>query len=311
MKKAVWYLCLVSVATFFISSRVLASSLYTISGLSGGTEIDGYYTSPPTLNVQLNPSYPEPCTAQGGTVPGNGNLTVLLASNTGSLNGSYTWEMLEDTVSHALLVTKDGNWHDGNIIDACNWNGPNPNWVIVWSQSIQYDESNPIISIASPSNNTDFASSAGQITVSGTVGDSGSGIKSVTVNRVNADVIGTTFTASININFGLNTITATATSNVGSTATSQQINVFRYENASSGGTMSSSGTTSGQGSGGTSIGTTTGTKTPVKPSTTVSTPVKAGVGASAVAGAGLATASYLGYVPYKKIGLLIAKLIGK
>lgn len=225
------------------SGIAFASSLYTISGPTGGTEIDGYYTSPPSLTFVLSPSYPEPCVANGGTVPGNGTINVELSSNVGaSLDGSYNWQVLEDSISHALLITDDGNWHDGHIIDACNWNGPNPNWQVVWSQTIKYDSSPPNVSITSPSNNSNEASST--IDVSGTVSDSASGVMSVSVSGVVATISGNSYSARVPLNMGLNALVATATDNVGHQAKSSQVTVFRYEDASS-----ASSTNSNSGSG--------------------------------------------------------------
>jgi hypothetical protein len=306
------------------SGHSFASSLYSISGLTGGTEISGYYTSPPTITITLNSSYPEPCVVNGGTIPGNGIISLTLSSLTPiNLNGPYNWQILEDSVSNALLITNDGNWHDGHIIDGCNWNGPNPNWVVVWSQNIKYDMSPPTISIKTPYNNTNFPSSTDKINITGDIADQGSGIKSVTVNGVNAEVNGNSFSARIPINFGLNTISATATSNVNSTATSQQINVFRYESTTSGGpTNTTPGTmntdssknisSSNSANKGLSSNSEEKISTKVANSTTVSqnisTPVKAGITAGAAASIGLATASYLGYIPYRRIGFFITKL---
>ena len=227
------------------------------------------------------------------------------------------------------MVLKDLTQNYRTDLVACNWNTPNPNYQVLWSQTIQYDESSPTISITSPSNNTDFASSTSQITVSGTVSDSGSGIQSVTVNGVNATVSGSIYSAAVNINYGLNTITAVATSNVNSTTTSQPISVFRYESASSGSGTSNTITNPIQPvttPSNTTVTPTVTTTTPTVTSTTsnntnmqpkttnssaISTPVKVAGSVGVAGGAGLATASFLGYVPYKKIGLLIFKIVGK
>jgi hypothetical protein len=210
-------------------SSVEASSLYTINGVSGGTIVNGYYTSPPTLTVTLDPSYPEPCTAQGGTVPGNGVITKTLTNFfSGVLNGPVTWQLLEDSISHALLLTPDGNWHDGNILDGCNWNGPNPNWQTVWSQTLDYNMSPPSVSLSSPANNTNTNDSTVQ--VSGTASSTGSGIKSVTVNGHTATVQGGHYSVNVPLNEGLNTLSATATDNAGLQAVSGSITVLRYGN---------------------------------------------------------------------------------
>lgn len=325
--KSSFYISITALCVLTLSVKTMADPLFTISGLSSGTEVNGYYTSPPYVTVQLSPSYPEPCEAQGGTVPGNGTIQVTLSNNLGAMNGTYDWQILEDTNNDALVL-KDitNNYQTG--IDSCNWNTPDPNYEVQWSQSIQYDESNPSISITSPSNNTDYASTDSSITVSGTVSDTGSGIKSVTVNGVRASVSADTFTATVGINYGLNTLTATATSNVNSTATSQSVSVFRYENASSG---SGTANTPSNGSGSTPLGITNkpSANTTNNPSSdnnstgsdaspknkanasTVSTPVKVAGGVGAAGAVGVVTASWLGYIPYKRIGLFVGKFVLK
>lgn len=321
LRKAVWRFCfIVAIATLLLSSKAFASSLYTISGPSGGTAVGGYYTSPPSLTFVLDSSYPEPCVASGGTIPGNGTISVTLSSSVGSnLDGSYDWQVLEDSVTHALLVTNDGNWHDGHIIDACNWNGPNPNWQVVWDQNISYDMSNPTVSITSPTNNANETSD--NVTVSGTASDNGSGVKSVTINGVMASVSNGNFTASVPLSMGLNALVATATDKVGHQTQSAQVTVFRYENASSG--SSSSATGANVSSGSTKSTTNQGSSTingtgsqntqqpTTKPSTPISTPVKAAAGVGVVGATGLGVASFMGYIPYKKIGLLVGKLFIK
>jgi hypothetical protein len=77
-------------------------------------------------------------------------------------------------------------------------------------------ELRPVVTISSPANGATVTSSP--VTVTGTAGG-GSGVKSVTVNGVTATLSGGTWSASVPLTHGPNTLTASMTTNVGSTAT--------------------------------------------------------------------------------------------
>ncbi len=74
----------------------------------------------------------------------------------------------------------------------------------------------PAISISAPAHSV--TETRTPVTVTGTAG-AGSGVKGVTVNGVTASVNGSSFTASVPITHGSNTLTAKVTSNAGNTAT--------------------------------------------------------------------------------------------
>lgn len=84
------------------------------------------------------------------------------------------------------------------------------------SISFGIDASPPQVTITSPADG--FVTASDSITVTGTASDAGGGISGVTVNGVAATLDGESFTASIPLSSGQNTITATATDTVGNTA---------------------------------------------------------------------------------------------
>lgn len=223
MKKVyVFLIAVTAIITLTSPVKTLASSLYNFAGLSGGTYVNGYYTSPPSLIIDIYPSYPAPCVAVGGTSP-VGRHTFTLNTITASPNGSYHWQLLEDMNNNALVVKEiNENW--ATDIISCNWNTPNPNYSSIWDSYIKYDTSPPTVSITSPSNNTNLTTTT--LTIIGSATDIASGVASVTVNGVVASVNGSTFNATIPLEKGLNTITATATDNVGKSATSNSITVL-------------------------------------------------------------------------------------
>ena len=77
-------------------------------------------------------------------------------------------------------------------------------------------ELRPVVTISSPANGATVTSSP--VTVTGTAGG-GSGVKSVTVNGVNATVSGSNWSATVPLTRGHNTLTATMTTNDDNTAT--------------------------------------------------------------------------------------------
>lgn len=301
-----------------ISGKAFADPAQLISGPTG-TIVNGWYTDHPTVTVQA---------VCGGSPYGN-VFSVDIAgwswSGSGtpeqSLPGRHYVELLSNDNSN-IYINNDGTLSPYLAGGCSNPDGSSPTTVL-WQGYIQWDTTSPTISITSPSNNTNLASNDSTTTVTGNVSDTGSGIQSVTVNGVKASVSGSTFTASINISYGLNTISAIATSNSGATTTSQSISVFRYENASSG--SGTSGTTSNKPTIGTITKPTTGTPTNTTPSgnstnnnannktvsSPVSTPVKVAGGVGAAGAVGIGAASWLGYIPYKRIGLFVGKVFLK
>jgi flagellar capping protein FliD len=146
----------------------------------------------------------------------------------------------------------------------------------------------------------------------------------VTINGKNATVTGNTFSVKIPLAVGINSLSAIATDIAGHQTTSSAVTVFRYESATSGestntanGTMNTDSTKniSSSNSANNALSSNSEEKIPTKVanstevSQTISTPVKAGITAGALAGTGLAIASYLGYIPYRRIGLFITKLL--
>ncbi len=87
------------------------------------------------------------------------------------------------------------------------------------STTILLDTAPPVVTISSPVNNTTLNTPS--ITVTGTASDTLSGLSSVSVNGINTQITGETYTVSnIQLTEGSNTITATASDKAGNTATS-------------------------------------------------------------------------------------------
>ncbi len=95
----------------------------------------------------------------------------------------------------------------------------------VSSDPFMIDLTNPTVAMTSPSDGSSTIAIA--ITVSGTVGDTPSGVASVTVNGIAMTVSGGTFSGLVPLVCGANVLTATATDNADRTATSSSITVTR------------------------------------------------------------------------------------
>jgi hypothetical protein len=94
-------------------------------------------------------------------------------------------------------------------------NGAGQDEVNAYAQQEQASFAGPTVAIGSPANNSTTTSS--QITVSGTAGDS-AGVSSVTVNGVAASVTGGTWSATVGLHPGANTVTALANNVFGNRA---------------------------------------------------------------------------------------------
>lgn len=266
--------------------------------------------------------------------------------------GSSIISFLEGVHSYRIVEVSNGTLYSQTDSGAYNkWYGGcdnNPSaGSEIWSSQVKLDKSAPSLSVTSPANNTNTASST--VVVTGTVSDSASGISSVKVNNTNALVSGGSFSITISLTVGLNTISVVATDNVGHVTEAPSLTLLRSQsNSSSSPTSSnSSSPTSNNSSAGSTTTNNTGTtgqatgssneqgqtlaaenitgnevnnssqkkQTPSQPAITpndsVSTPVKIAIGAGTMGILGLGIASFLGYIPYKKFGLIIAKLFAR
>ncbi len=108
---------------------------------------------------------------------------------------------------------------------------------VLFDQVIVIDETPPVVSITSPTNNAN--TSAPAISVTGIVSDGNeSGVASVKVNGVNATISGSGFSATVPLTTGLNTVTVLASDKAGHQS-STQITVLRQAGSSvSGGSTS-------------------------------------------------------------------------
>jgi len=321
----------VMVALLAISSTAFADQ-NTVNISGGGTVVNGYYSQPVTITFQELPTSGSGANSPSGSCTmgtnwqnvtysfdEDGTHTFTLLRNSNNVNFIEVDSQAPQVFDGGTFASPTGMLDNPTEYPACNYlSSPTPTNT-VYTTTLKMDLNSPTINITAPTNNTDVSSSTSTATISGTVGDTGSGINTVSINGVSAKVNGSTFSASVPLNYGLNTVTATATSNTNKTATSQ-VAVFRYESASSGsGTVNTTTpqTTPNQPASSNpdknSTNATGNNDTSSKPNsnTQVSTPVKVAGGAGAVGAAGVGVASYLGYIPYKKIGLFVAKVVSK
>ena len=95
---------------------------------------------------------------------------------------------------------------------------------VLWQGNVNLDNTNPSVSITSPTNNSNVSSNS--VTVSGITNDTGSGIAKVLVNGQQASIAGSNFSITLPVSQGLNTISATAYDQVGHTSTSNSVVVY-------------------------------------------------------------------------------------
>lgn len=192
-----------------------AAAGHIVSGPSGHIT-NGWYNSQPTITVDTTPACPD------------GTHTFSI--------GGYKGEGLHHITVRAYLSTHpsmdylDGK--DGVETNAATWSctslsssydGNDP--IIVWQGDIRWDSTAPQISITSPATNSN--STDGMLKVSGKVFDSTSGVDSVTVNGIAATVNGNSFTATIPLSMGLNTVLATARDVAGNSQKSNSVIINR------------------------------------------------------------------------------------
>jgi len=305
---------------FIMSGSALADPAQLVSGPTG-TQVNGWYTEHPTVTVQA--------VCNGSPYGNTFSMDIAGWSWSGSgptpeqaQPGKHYVELLSNDNSN-MYINNDGTLSPYLAGGCSNPSGSSPTTVL-WQGYIQWDTTSPTIGISSPSNNTNTASSTIQVT--GSVSDTGSGVQSVTVNGTAASVSGSAYSITMPLVVGLNTFQATATSNSGQQTQSNSITVNRYENPASANSATPAIPTTTTGTGSTTPTKQTTTNNGTTPATgnaqntpqatdnksaPISTPVKVAAGAGGVGAAGLATASFLGYIPYKKIGLLASKLLLK
>jgi len=295
--------------------QVYADSVSVISGPTG-TITNGWYTTEPTITVQ---AYCDDGHNDNG--PQTPVVIPLLAAGPDIVtepSGKYFVQLMSDSDFNLYIVINNGT---PNVVHnyTCPYYGyqemKTPTNVL-WQGNIQYDTTVPTITITSPSNFSEESSSDSSITVTGKANDTISGIQSIHVNGVNATVTGSSFSAQINLSYGLNKITATATSNSGATTSTQPIDIVRDQQV-----ITSTGTATinpypvqtvtvpSNNSAKLSSNKPAGRSKP-KNSHISTTPVKV-AGGVAMGAAGVGIASWLGFIPYKKIGILISKVIFK
>lgn len=130
------------------------------------------------------------------------------------LNGSTLFEE-SDFNQQASLLQKQVSVSTSNTLSVELRSSPGSGLTIVIEGE---DNDSPSVAITSP--DTDTYTNTSGITVSGEASDSTSWINNVTVNGTNGTLSGETFSASLNLTEGANTVTATATDAGGNTGSS-------------------------------------------------------------------------------------------
>jgi hypothetical protein len=203
-------------------STAFAASAYIVSGPTG-IKSNGWYWGPPSVVVDSIPSCPT----------GKGTITLHLSQGAVAKEGLHHITLRNFIAESWLgqgpyIAIQDkaipGDTEIGTNAWACSalgiMGGPTEPETI-WEGDIKWDSGSPSIIISSPSNNSNTDGST--VTISGTVSDAISGVQSVKVNGINAGISGGSFSASIPVSNGLNTLIAVVTDYAGHTAQAQVV----------------------------------------------------------------------------------------
>ncbi len=218
MKKILPFLSLI-LATLLVPTTAFAASAKVISGPSG-QQVNGWYSEPPTMVVDSIPSCPTgpgTITLYGGGGEGQHHITLinLIADN---FNGAGPKVLVFDKPVPGDLGYEPDAWTCTALGMMGGGQTPREN---IWVGDIKWDRTAPTISISTPSNNSNIDS--GSVQVTGTVADNASGVWKVIIGATSANVSGGSFSASVPVNNGLNTLTATVYDYAGHTAQAQVI----------------------------------------------------------------------------------------
>lgn len=260
MKKTLVFVITLFLSLFITSSTAFAADARVVSGPSGASA-SGWYKGPPSVVVDSVPSCPSGIgnvslylSPSGGGVQAGRHHVTLRAFTAESWMGKGPYVAIEDK-SYATGITT------GTNVWACPAlgmpNGPTDP-VNIWDGDVNWDNGMPSLSVSSPENNANIDSSS--VKVSGSVSDDTSGVQSLVINGVNASISGTSFSASIPVNNGLNTLTVSATDFAGNVTTVKLV-VNRISSCGSGGCNATAGdTTTSSGSGNNAVTSTGATK---------------------------------------------------
>jgi hypothetical protein len=202
-------------ATVALGGEALAAS---ISGPTGQL-INGWFKDSVAARVQADPIL-------------NCAYVGIGSSELRFSEGIHTYEVLQTDNKSTYWRMDDGTLY--SIRHGCS----QPGGSIIWSAVVKLDISNPVVSVNTPANNTNTGSST--IVVNGTVSDVASGVASVKVNNVAAQLSGGSFTATVPLTIGLNSIWVVATDNVSHTTTAPLITVLRQHSQAGGSSPSTS-----------------------------------------------------------------------
>ncbi len=233
-----------TVLALTLGSNLAFASSYS-SGPSG-TQVNGWYKDSSSIVfmwhhvIQPGDNYVGVCGANPGAQIGDTEAIVY-----NFLGGKHSYNFL--TNSHGDIYVSVDSQSSQQVVGVCNNGGsgffypyPPDSGSVLWQGSVGVDNKSPSISITSPSNNSNVY--ANSVVVSGTASDADSGVSKVTVNGQQANLSGSTFSVSLSLVQGLNTISAVATDLVGHTANSNSIIVdASYSGSSASPSTGSSG----------------------------------------------------------------------
>jgi hypothetical protein len=168
-----------------------------------GTQANGWFTDSYSFHIYIN--------CQSGV------STEFFMS--GNLEGTNVYHFDAGSDGSLLLRLNNGG---RQLLYSCG--NPFAGDQSLVTYTVHKDTQNPAIAIASPGNGAQVGSST--VTISGSASDSTSGIASVTVNGRAAAVSGSSFSATIPLNVGANTVSAVARDTAGHSS-SQVITVTR------------------------------------------------------------------------------------
>lgn len=195
-----------------LPATAFAADGQLVSGPSG-TLVNGWYSTNPTIRVDTVP---------GCSSGSSGNISMIIINE----EGSHHITLRSHRNGYPRIYRDDdthGHGTTGEVFSCPSvstpYDGSDPE--TFWQGDIKWDGTAPTISLSSPSNNTNTDSSSVQF--SGSVSDATSGVWKVVINGVNATVSGNSFSASVPVNNGLNTLTATVYDYAGNTAQAQVV----------------------------------------------------------------------------------------
>ncbi len=213
---------------------------------SGGTNVAGIYMATlPLTNVSIADAGSYTATATnttGNATTPAGTLTVVtapvlnaLAAYTAGTSRNITWPAVTGATGYTVQIATNSGFTTGLssqtvATNTATFSGLTSGTLYYYRATSNYnatstpysntvsstqDATNPAVAITTSAGSTTRSS----LQITGTASDAASGLASVTVNGVTATITSGTWSVTVPLNLGSNTVTATATDNVGNSAT--------------------------------------------------------------------------------------------